>query len=104
MGDGSHIRSLLHFVDINITQGKGDFRQDAAAYGRPACQGDHHDTDIFPVAQLVFCQNTDISRVILSPAFFQLFYISVLNAGEFPQLLVIGVMSYGSLLILKQQI
>ena len=104
MCDRCQIRGLLHFIDINVTEGKRNLRKDTAPYRCTACQGNDYDSYVFPTAEPVLCQNTDISRIVLCPAFLQLFHVPVFNTGEFPQFLVIRVMSKRGLLILKQQI
>lgn len=73
MGKGSDkgkILALFNLLDVGIAQRKGNFRREASADRSTACESDQNNTEIFEIAQGIFCKSADRSVIILLQAFF----------------------------------
>ena len=73
VGEGSDkgkILALFDLLDVGIAQRKGNFRRETSADRSTACESDQNNTEIFEIAQGVFCKSTDCSVIILLQAFF----------------------------------
>ncbi len=103
-GDQGNVHALLNLLDVGITQGKGNFRRETSADRSTACESDQNNTEIFEIAQGVFCKSAKCSIVILLHTFFQLDQIAVFYASKFPQFLIVRVMMYIIFMVFKQYV
>ena len=59
VGEGSDkgkILALFDLLDVGIAQRKGNFRREASADRSTACESDQNNTEIFEIAQGIFCK------------------------------------------------
>ena len=100
-------RNILAFfclLNIGIAQGKGGLGGEASSDGGPACKSDDDDGPVFRMAQRIVGKGSDLPRIILCQASSELFRVSRLDAGKFPQFLVIRIVCLPGFPVLKDKL